>query len=208
MPQIRLKWAAVVAVSIVATIGLAYILGVQAGNLINSRNKGNYLQTREFQTKAILEKMENLAVGDTLANHAFFGLDLNLVSLSKLIKRKAVLSFADPGCGACLSQLEELQGAVTDSADYRYFILISFTTPLLLKEYKETYELGSRILYDENEEWKNSLGIKIAPFNLIVNSSLVIERVIAGQMTAKDFEDIIELNQHASKFEDDGNYER
>jgi hypothetical protein len=41
-----------------------------------------------------------------------------------------------------------------------------------------------------------------------VNSSLVIERVIAGQMTAKDFEDIIELNQHASKFEDDGNYER
>jgi peroxiredoxin len=195
----RVRRVFVVALASVATVAAAFILGSHVGKLLVSKGKRDHVQSRELRTKVILDKMENLSIGDTLPDASFLDLDLHVHRLSNLVNDWAVLSFLDPSCGACLDQLDALNAAIKADSLYSHFITLSGTNPLLLKEFEREFCPGVTILYDENREFQNALGVSIAPFNLILHADLSVRKVIVGSMTKSDFDSL--LTQYKSDYQ-------
>ena len=174
----------IVAIGVMAsTIGAAWLLGTQAGELVSKSNAKDYQERRHEQTKQILEQMSTINVGDTLPNYALEDLNGKIWQLSELIDDRAMITFFKPDCGACEQQLDEFGKTALEPSK---LILISADNPLHLKALAEADGIESVILYDENRFLLEALGITISPFNIVLNHSLVIERIEAGTMMADD----------------------
>ena len=82
-----------IVVAIILTVGLAYILGVEAGNYyIKAKRSKNFILTRNAQTAQILQQMNTIAVGDTLLDHTFQDLNGNPVKLSEVVVPEELVS--------------------------------------------------------------------------------------------------------------------
>lgn len=173
-----------IAVSVFAAVlAAAWLLGAQAGNLVNNSKAKDYQKQRQTQTNQILEQMGTIKVGDTLPNYALEDLEGRIWQLSELIDDRAIISFYKPDCGACEQQLDAFRESGLESSK---LILISADNPLHLKALAETDGIEAVILYDENRAVSEALGITISPFNIVLNHSLVIERIEAGTMRADE----------------------
>ena len=196
MSRIRRRTAAVVAVSIVATIGLAYLLGIEAANLAGRSNDvtEQFKLAKRMRTRQILERMNTISFGDTLPDWGFEDIDGNWFMLSELLSERTVVTFLDPGCVPCILAIEQMREALDNPADSRYFVLVSSAGPDILRDFRQEVGIPFRILYDEDGAFDSELNITNDPFNLIVDQSSVIVDILAGRLTADYVREIITLN--------------
>jgi len=178
-------------VSVFLTGVLAYVAGSEASRLLQERRHRRSRRDLTLQTNQILAKMQTIKVGDTLGDFTFEDIDGHPRSLRELAQGTTVISYISPDCGACINELEELHKAVSDSEEFSHFLLISSANPLHLRDLREQFDLQAVMLYDEERAFATGLGIFTAPFNMVVDGSLRITDIKAGQMYREDFEDII-----------------
>ncbi len=192
----QLRRALTVAVVIVGTAGLAFVLGSKAGRyFVETRRSERFLLTRAAQTEQMLKQMNTIAIGDTLPDHVFQDIEGNPMKLSEVLSRWSVLSLFDLGCEACLEEIEHIQATVSNESEARYFVLIASGAPASLTELRRQYDLDCPILCDEDHQffsWLNVMGI---PFNMIVNRDRVIERVVSGSLTREELREVIKDNK-------------
>jgi len=189
----------------VLAIGLGYILAMQASSIISARRleqQPDSHQQREEVTEGILQHMNTIAVGDTLPDHQFEGLDRRPMILSQMVSHKTVLVFFDPDCGSCGGELESIHQAVTRSSDYRYFLLISAGNPRMIEDMQGQYDIRSPILYDHGGKFVYGHQILTYPFNVIVDRDLVIEDIIGGSLDMEELREIIDINARAESGND------
>jgi peroxiredoxin len=191
-----LRWGFIV-VAVILTVGLAYILGVEAGNYyIKAKRSKNFILTRNAQTAQILQQMNTIAVGDTLLDHTFQDLNGNPVKLSEVLSEKTVIDIFDLGCEACLVEIQAIHEVVRDESDFKYFVLISSGAPVSLTDLRQQYNLRCPILYDENHEFFSELNIMGIPFNMIVTKDRIIEKIVSGTLTEDELREVIKHNKN------------
>ena len=170
-------------VLLIATAGVAYVLGTQAGALVNSRKVDRYKERRAENEKAILEQMGTIAAGDTLPDFYFQDLNGDQVYLRDLINERALIMYFEPDCELCLVELEMVQAEVTDTSQFGNFLMISGANPLYLIKLRDRYDIRSPLVYDYEGFFHNSLKVFTFPFNLVVDKDLVIVEILAGGLT-------------------------
>jgi peroxiredoxin len=173
----------------VATVAVAYFLGVKAGNLVNAHR---FRESREKTTEALLNRMQTLRVGDTLSDHTFEDLKQQRTRLTDMVHGRTLLMFLSPDCSMCLDELENLRNAIADSSDFRHFVLISPDDRLDLLRAQELYDIPCPILWDRDNTYAGNLQINAQPFNVVVSGSLEIERLAAGPLSEKELREIVE----------------
>lgn len=127
-----------------------------------------------------------LSVGDTLLGHTFETLDLKNVALSELIDGTTLISIMDPECHSCLEELATVCSIAGEDFLRERMVLISEANPRLLVEVRDSLDLPSPILYDHRGQWIQHYRVTSLPFNLIVDSDLVIGQIIATQVTGDE----------------------
>ncbi len=191
----RIQRTAVVAGTLILSVVVAYFTGVEAGQYLNHRKRAETRARGVNTTRAILDRMQTIEVGDTLFNYVFEDIDGREVSLDDLVTSRTVITYMQTDCDGCLLELEEMIKTVTDPADYRHFILISSANPLHLRKLRDNFGLDCAILYDEERQFGHALNIYSYPFSVIVNGSRVILDIRADALWAEDFKEIIRLNR-------------
>jgi len=181
-------------VVVVLVVGLALLLGTEAGHYVASKRNS---QRRSNRTQSILAQMNTLAVGDTLPDHPFEDLDHKELWLRDLLSEKTLISFTAPDCDACLAEFDELAAAVSDSADRRYFLIIWPYLTGTSRAQGIEHSLSGRVLYDKGGEFLDRLAVNTFPFNLIVNLAGAIEEIIADPMDREELAAIITANKAA-----------
>ncbi|MEW5797076.1 MAG: redoxin domain-containing protein [Candidatus Zixiibacteriota bacterium] len=155
-------------------------------------NTDEYRKQASEQTAAILRKMGTIQVGDTLMDFSLEDIDGQWHRLSELVIDKTLITFVKPDCDACLIELERLSESARGPDDNEHVLLITSANPLHLQKLRADYGLGCAILYDEERYFESALEIQTFPFNLLVNSSLVIEEIHANTLLASDYERFFE----------------
>lgn len=185
----KLRRAVVFVVAIVATITVAYILGVAAAGIVQKvRDK----KTRAEQTQSLLDKMgSGLAVGVKLPDAHLEDLDGQFVDLSELLCDRTLVGFVSPGCGFCKSEIELFNEIAADAQQQRCLILISDAAPMDLVAFRDEFKIQCHLLYDPDGAYKSALGVFTFPFNLIVDNTLTIQEIIPGAPDKEQVEKII-----------------
>jgi peroxiredoxin len=178
----------------VLTIAVAYVVGVQAGNLINRYRRGDYRSRRDAQTKQILEKMGTIHVGDTLPDFALEDLEGHIWRLSELVRGPTLITFFKPDCGACEVQIQEMKRVLKTDADWRRIVLISSANPLHLKRFVQDRELKCVVLYDEDRIVTQALKVFATPMTISANKTKGIDSIIVGVMYQDEINAILALN--------------
>jgi peroxiredoxin len=178
----------------VLAILLGVVLALQASKLVMAHRLEKQTDTeaqRRELTDEILDDMNTIDIGDTLADHTFRDLHRNPIELTQLIKGKTLVLFFDPDCGNCELELEALQRVVTDETDCQSFLLISAGNPWLMEELKTKYHLCSPMLYDYKGQFTYGMHIYTYPFNVIIDENRVIHDIISGPLSESDLKQII-----------------
>lgn len=176
---------------VVATVGLAVVLGIGAGNLLAERKEHDAKKMRAAFTQQILQQMEHVQIGDTLPNATLLDLERNTRRLHSMLSDKSLIIFFDYSCENCLVELEYLGKVVKDSILASNIILISATNPLFLLDARNEFGLKCPILYDDRQQFMNALGVDTYPFNLFVGSDGVIDSVVASAMGQSDLDQFL-----------------
>lgn len=169
-------------------IGLASILGVLAGNMVESFKRQ---AQREEATQGILEHMQSINVGDTIPDYQFENLDNQQVRLSELISERTVLVFFDPYCHHCLVQLDSMELALGDSWAGEYIILISAAKLQDLQAVRDERNIRSWILWDRGDAYADMLNVFTKPFNIAIDADMVIHDIVAGPLTVSDIQRLV-----------------
>jgi ABC-type uncharacterized transport system ATPase component len=189
-----LIWFAVIAGSLL----LGGIGGKLVSNSVRSYKENMHAQARVYLQTSVLEQMETLEVGDTLRDHVFEDLDLKPVRLRDVLLNTTIISVLDPGCEACLEEVAMLQHTLADSILRRTLIFISGGNPRYLSELMVSTNLPSMMLYDHHSLWLGSYKVITFPFNIVVDTELVVQRIIIGQLTVRDLKSLnIEILQES-----------
>ena len=130
--------------------------------------------------------MGTVEVGDTLQDHTFEDMDLRPIRLGKIVSGPSIISVFDPGCDACLEELSTFQRVLTPLALERQVVFISGGNPRYIAELVASTGLASHVLYDHHSAWLGSYRILTFPFNLVVDSNLVVTRIVVGAMTEEN----------------------
>lgn len=178
----RLKWTAVICGSL--------LLGGAGGKIAsvayqNSRMNDALRERAEIQ-EAILREMGTLAIGDTLFNCVFTGLNLKPARLADWVTSRTLLSIVDPDCEVCTKEIEFLCNQLLPKTLENQVLFLSAANPLLLSELQNAYAPVVRILFDYNREWIGRYRISTFPFNIVIDSHLVVQEIIAAQIVPED----------------------
>lgn len=170
-----------------AVITVAVIIGTEAGNFYNERAAK---QSRDNFTIRKLAQMQTLEVGGKLPDHTFENLEGADVRLSDLVTDRAIVCFFDVSCGSCLVELEQMQIALADSLRRR-IILISKDDRVDLQEARTAYNINAPILWDQDNFYAHNLEINNRPFNVMIDSTLTIKKIVVGVMEGSEFSDFM-----------------
>lgn len=187
MASVNLKKTGVAALVLAVVIAIAAILGTEAGNFYNERR---YLESRDNSTTSMLSEMQTLEIGGKLVDHTFENLEGDDVRLSDLITDRTIVCFFDVDCGGCLFELEEMQTALADSLR-RHVILISRDDRVKLQEARAAYNIKAPILWDQDAFYARNLKIQVRPFNVMIDSTLTIRKIVAGKLTGSEFREFM-----------------
>lgn len=187
MARANLKKVGMAALVLAVVIAGAFILGTEAGNIVNERR---YVDSRDHSTASMLSQMQTLEIGGKLPDHTFENLDGTDVRLSDLITGRTIVCFFDVDCGGCLFELEAMQTALADSLR-RHVILISHDDRIDLQEARDTYNIEALILWDQDAFYARKHKINSRPFNVMVDSTLTIRRIVIGMLTGSEFRDFM-----------------
>lgn len=171
-----------------AVIGLASILGVLAGNVVETFKRQ---AQREEVTQGILEHMQSINVGDTIPDYQFENLDNQQVRLSELVCERSVLVFFDPYCHNCLLQLDSMELALSDNRGSECIILVSAASLQDLLALRTERNTRSWILWDRGDAYAEVLNVFTKPFNIAIDAEMVIHDIVAGPMTVSDIQRLV-----------------
>jgi len=179
---------------LIATVSIAYILGVQAGNYVGDKERAETRAKGINQTRQVLAKMGTINIGDKLQNLVLEDIDGNVRRLAELVKERSVISFLRPDCDACLVELEHLHEIAVSPQDWEPFIFISTANPLHLRELEESFHMNSVILFDEEGMATEALNVMAWPFNIVVDGNLTIIDIHARPLDGDEFREVIEFS--------------
>ncbi len=182
MLHVSLRKIGVAVLVVAVTIAVAFILGTQAGNKVA---EWQYRENRDKTTKLMLSDMRTLEIGDKLPDHTFEDLEGAEIRLSDLVSGRTIICFFEIGCGTCIVELEAMQAALEDSLR-RHVVLISPDDRLDLREARAAYDIQAPILWDQHSFYAQNLKIPARPFNVVIDSSLTIEWIIAGKLSESE----------------------
>lgn len=132
-----------------------------------------------------------MEIGAKIPNYYFHDLDGNFVELENIIKSKTLLTYITADCDACIIQVEALKKhSESYNTDFK-FMLISFSSPFNLMELLENYELSYMTLYDHGKQYGNHLGISIFPFNIVLDSGLIVTGIFPGKLMEEQLKEVI-----------------
>jgi len=181
--------AGILAAALVAAAGV--LIGTEVGRYEGERR----MRTRHAKkTQGVLKQMGTVAIGDTLPDHRFEDMNRNLVWWGDLLKGRTIVSFFDPGCEACLDEVDNLLDAITRPEDARYFLFISSYDRDSLALLAQAYGIASQILYDENGAFGKNLAVFTFPFNLTVTTAREVYEVSTDPITTDEFRLLIMKN--------------
>jgi peroxiredoxin len=192
------KFRVVLKVSLVISITLAaYFLGSEVGDILKQRNRD---KSRSELSQSVISQMQEIKLGDTIANHLFEQLGDDSVWLFDLLSEKSVIIIVSPECPSCKDEIQELKFALRkDISNANYFIFASSGNPRMLEDIKNEFELKSPILYDHRNTYFSRYDIFTFPFNITVNKQGVILEMLTGTLLKEDFEEIIEYNKKSEQ---------
>lgn len=170
-------------VVVIITIAVAYVVGVNAGKLFSQKRRAEV-------HRSIVEKMDDMKIGDKLPDWTFENLTFQPERLSDHLYGKTLLIFVQPNCPGCLEDIERLSSIVTDSLLSRKVVFISGDNPRELMDLRDDFKLQSTILYDHERAYSWQLGVSTFPFHIVVGPDLVIERIIPATLIAEEIEEI------------------
>ncbi len=171
-----------------AAVATAYWGGKTTSQVLTKPDHQALLERREQNTKDILKEMESIQEGDTLPDYEFFEtLESETVRLSSLVTRPTWLIFVQPDCPACLEELDHLQTYIEKGSKFEV-IVISNSNPLDLIDLQKHYQLKSLILHDRNSTYIDVIKVFTFPFNVLIDSNLVIAKIVADQLKSTNFE--------------------
>ena len=187
----------IVSVTVIAiTIGLAYVLGGEAGQYIAQyRAEREYLQQRDKDSEQQLANANRTIIGEKLPEDEFKDVSGNTVRLSELLRRKTVVSFMSSNCQGCMTQAEQIASLARDSVDFAGFIVISLSDVDDLISFKREYGLKCPVLHENGEYVMRFFNNYLTPTSLIVNRDGVVEKLIAGHLTDSEIEDVMDCNR-------------
>lgn len=191
----RHKTIALYVVAILVTAGVASLLGRWGSEYWLEVTMAEPPVGRDFLSAKAIEKMKNLAIGDTLVNHVFEDMDRNPVSLDSLITGKSVITYVSTMCGACSLQIDQIIKLAEDSSDLKSFIFVSYENPRLLEEDIASLATGIEILYDHRRVYAKRYGVFTFPFNIIVDRDRRITNLISGRLLSEEILDIMKSNR-------------
>jgi hypothetical protein len=177
-------------VAVIATAGLATVTGNYLGSAYSSRKAR---AERELITRDALKRIQAVEVGKRLPNHVFHDLSMNEVGLASLISGPKVISIISPTCGACEFQLEELSRYLPEDFQRNSVVVISPYHPPKLKMLRDSLNLKAPILFDYGSIYIDSLMINAFPFNIMVDSNLIITDIIVGPISPNDYRNAISM---------------
>ncbi len=174
-------------------ISTAYILGVEAGGFLNAKKIEESSMHREHFRNLILDKNETLTIGGKLPNYFFRNLNGDYVELEKIVKSPTLITYFLADCASCFEQIEILSGlSITDKSKLSC-VFISHSNPFELIEVRNKYKIDWPILYDHWNQYGSNLQINTYPFNIVVDSGLVIRDLIPSSFQEYDFKGVMNL---------------
>jgi peroxiredoxin len=179
-------------VAVIATVGVAYILGVAAAGVVQTYRTKKY---KAEKTAEILKQMgSGLAEGVTLPDADLQDLTGNPIKLSQAVGSRSMVSFISPDCGACKIAMDRIK-EIVPAQEQANFILISVSNLTELNSLRDSLDLHCTILYDPDAEYQLGLGVFTFPFNLVVDQSLVIKDIIAGAPEEGEIETLAKFHR-------------
>jgi len=180
---------------VLVTVAIAYFLGSTAGGTWSRQNRAErrseYRSKALAHSRAVLERMGTVGLGDTLSDFSFEDIDGNLHRLSEILVDNTLLIYIKPDCDACLEEIERLSQVAKTAEDYRHFILISTSNPLHMRKLREDFGLRCYQLYDEERFFGNAFKIESFPFGLLVSRSRIVLAAYANALSTDQLEEIM-----------------
>lgn len=177
-------------IRVVLGISIALVGGSAAGYFLGKVWIGNrtkdYVAERQKGTNAVLSKMGTLEIGDTLIDHKFEDLNGMPVHLSEVVDSRTIISIMSPGCGACIDELRLLREILPSDKEFERFVVISSGNPRLLQDIRDELNVPATYLYDHRKKWLSNYDVDMFPFNISVDSGLVVMDVVVGGFVHED----------------------
>lgn len=189
----RLKMTLLFIITTLILLAVAYFFGAQAGQFISSKKSDEWRKERDEQGQYILKRVESLKVGQKLPNYFFYDIDGNFVELEKIVKSNCMISYILVDCPACDEQLATLTDLSKNTKIQISTILVSYENPFQLIKLKEQYQINFPILYDHGNQYGTNLDLYTYPFNILIDSGLVIRKLIPGQLLKEDYKEVITM---------------
>jgi peroxiredoxin len=164
----------------------AWLIGTQTGHLYTAAYKKLTAKSREQVTAEALDRMRTVRIGSSLSDFSFEDIDGRRWRLGEAVPGKALICFVSLGCQSCLDELAMLSEQVTGSRLMLTAVVVSSSNPLNLKKMRDSLHLPFPVLWDEDKAFQSSLHIDSYPFNLVVDSGLIVKNVIVGSLKRED----------------------
>lgn len=114
------------------------------------------------------------------------------IRLSKsLVTSSAVICVIRPECEACNYELADVSKFVEQGGNANALVFVSSGNPRLLEDLSSQVDPRLRFLYDHRGKWMSRYDIYTFPFNIVVDSNLVVRDVIVGGITQRDIQQLL-----------------
>ncbi len=152
-----------------------------ANMLSGNRSDAMPMDRQAEREKFILSKLDfPLEAGDRLPDSQFMTLDGHFVRLSEIISNRVIIAFIDHKSDYSRFQLKEFKRIIECDDKDQALIIISKSPIAELNALRDEFAIRSTFLLDIDGEYETSLGIIIFPFNIVVDSGLIIDAIKPG----------------------------
>ncbi|MBD3403568.1 hypothetical protein GF420_11780 [candidate division GN15 bacterium] len=97
-----------------------------------------------------------------------------------------------PTCESCLDEMLYIRDQIDNPEDYRHLVFITSANPRFMRDIKEETGLTAAFLYDHRAEYLSRYDVQAFPFNIIIDSSMVVLDIFGGGLTQTDLAKVLE----------------
>lgn len=180
---------------VVATISLAYALGVLASDQIikyrAERLEAEFSEKKAEINRALLEKMGTIEIGDRLENFRLENISGDSVNLYDLFLDRTLLIYMEPFCNACDIELMHLKEVLGTHDVGGRTIIISPAELEVLQDAIEGLPSSCVVLRDNEYIFASTLQIQALPFNMLLNKSGDIVQVFLNALNSEEIKELL-----------------
>lgn len=132
-----------------------------------------------------------LEIGVTLDDHTFEDLNEQPVRLSDLVVGNMLICIVMPVCESCLDEMLYIRDQIDKPEDYRHLVFITSANPRFMRDIKMETGMPATFLYDHRAAYLSHYGVDTYPFNIIIDSNMIVLDVFGGGLTQADLEKVL-----------------